>query len=87
MTLDAIRDFVIREFLPGQDPATLGPEVPLISSGVIDSVGTLKLVLFLEETYGVEIDAADIDAGRLDSLARINALIESKRAGALVGAG
>ena len=33
MSLDAIRDFVIREFLPGQDPATLGTDVPLISSG------------------------------------------------------
>jgi acyl carrier protein len=87
MILDAIRDFVIREYLPGQDPATLGADVPLISSGVIDSVGTLKLVLFLEETYGVEIDAADIDAGKLDSLASINALVEAKRSGAPASAG
>jgi acyl carrier protein len=87
MIHDAIRDFVIREFLPGQDPATLGADVPLISSGVIDSVGTLKLVLFLEETYGVQIDAADIDAGRLDSLATIGALIETKRDGAPAPAG
>jgi len=87
MSLDAIRDFVIREFLPGQDPATLGPDVPLVSSGVIDSVGTLKLVLFLEETYGVEIDAADIDGGNLDTLARIVALIEAKRSAAPVPAG
>ena len=87
MILDAIRDFVIREYLPGQDPATLGANVPLISSGVIDSVGTLKLVLFLEETYGVEIDAADIDAGKLDSLASINALVEAKRSGAPASAG
>ncbi len=87
MILDAIRDFVIREFLPGQNPATLGADVPLISSGVIDSVGTLKLVLFLEETYGVEIDAADIDAGKLDCLASIRALIETQRAGARAPAG
>jgi acyl carrier protein len=87
MIHDAIRDFVIREFLPGQDPATLGADVPLISSGVIDSVGTLKLVLFLEETYGVEIDAADIDAGKLDTLASISALVETQRAGAPARAG
>ena len=85
MILDAIRDFVIREYLPGQEPATLGADVPLISSGVIDSVGTLKLVLFLEETYGVQIDAADIDAGRLDSLASISALVDAKRSGTRAG--
>jgi acyl carrier protein len=85
MILDAIRDFVIREYLPGQAPATLGADVPLISSGVIDSVGTLKLVLFLEETYGVQIDAADIDAGKLDSLASISALVDAKRSGTRAG--
>jgi acyl carrier protein len=82
MILDRVRDFVIGEFLPGQDPASLGVDVPLISSGIIDSVGTLKLVLFLEETFGIQIDADDITGARLDSLGAIRALIEAKQADA-----
>lgn len=79
MSLDVVRDFVISEFLPGQNPRELDPELPLLSSGVIDSVGTLKLVLFLEETFSVEITAEDIAAGSLESLNSIGRLIESKR--------
>ena len=80
MNIDVVREFVVREFLPGQDPQTLPADQPLISSGVIDSVGTLRLTLFLEETFQIEITAEDISSGRLDSLSAISELVERKRA-------
>ena len=79
MTTDIVREFVIREFLPGQDPEALALDQPLISSGLIDSVGTLRLTLFLEETFQIEVSAEDISSGRLDSLAAIADLVASKR--------
>ena len=78
MNLDPVREFIAREFLGGTDPAALTATTPLISSGVIDSVGTLRLVLFLEQTFGIEVDAAQIAAGRLDTLAAIAELLEAE---------
>jgi acyl carrier protein len=80
MILDQVKDFVLSEFLPGEKPEALAPDQRLISSGIIDSVGTLKLVLFLEETFGITIATEDITGGKLDTLAAIAALVESRRA-------
>ena len=82
MKLEPIRDFVVREFLPGEQPEALASDQPLISSGLIDSVGTLRLVLFLEATFEIQVNAQDISAGKLDTLAAIAALIDEKRASA-----
>jgi acyl carrier protein len=79
MISDTLRTFVVREFLTGQDPTTVADDLPLISSGIIDSVGTLRLVLFLEESFGIEIEPAEIAAGSLDSIGSIAALVEQKQ--------
>jgi acyl carrier protein len=79
MNIQPVRDFVVHEFLGGQGADSLTLDTPLISSGVIDSVGTLKLVLFLEETFHIEIDAQDIAAGKLDTLAAIAELVDRQR--------
>jgi len=81
MNVDPVREFIAREFLGGTDPAALESTTPLISSGVIDSVGTLRLVLFLEETFAVEIGATEIADGALDTLAAIGLLLDTKLAG------
>jgi acyl carrier protein len=44
-----VKDYILREFLPGEDPNELQSDTPLITGGVLDSIATLKLVAFLEE--------------------------------------
>ncbi len=51
-----------------------------MTSGLLDSVATLRLVLFLEEKFGIFIDTSDIADGQLDTLDSIEALIQTKRA-------
>jgi acyl carrier protein len=80
MTANPVRDFVLREFLPGERPEALGDDVRLITSGLIDSVGTLRLVLFLEETFGITIATEDISGGKLDTLAEIRSLVAARKA-------
>ena len=76
-----VRDYVLRTFLPGEDPQLLTPTTPLITSGIVDSLATLELVSFLESHYGIEFEAAEVDASRLDTLSDIARLVEAKRAG------
>jgi acyl carrier protein len=75
-----VKAYILRAFLPGEDPQALTPTTPLITSGILDSLATLDLVNFLESQYGVEFDAAEVDGSRIGTLADIARLVETKRA-------
>ena len=55
-----INDYISREFV--RDPALLplADDASLLDSGILDSLSLLRLVLFLEERFGITMDAADL---------------------------
>lgn len=71
--------YVLEEHLPGERPENLTGSTELITSGIINSLATLKLVAFLEETFGVAVQAHEVNPENLDSLDRITAFVLSKR--------
>ena len=75
----AIKEFILSSFLPGEDPAALTDELPLISHGILDSIATLKLIMFLEDNFGISLESHEADKDHLDSLNRITALVASKK--------
>lgn len=75
---DAVRAFVIENFLFGDATQALADTDSLIENGIIDSTGVLELVAFIEDQYGITVADADIVPANLDSLARITAFITSK---------
>jgi acyl carrier protein len=77
--MDAVRDFILREFLPGEDPQKLTATTPLMSSGILDSIATLKLVMFIEQAFNVTIEPHESDQEHLNTLEAICGLVESKR--------
>lgn len=75
----AVKAYILEEFLPGEDPNELTDATPLITGGVLDSIATLKLVLFIEERFGVTLQAHEADPEHLDTLAQIATLVRSKK--------
>jgi acyl carrier protein len=73
-----IKDYIMSEFLPGEDPAELTDDTPLISGGILDSLATLRLVLFMEEKYGVAFEPHEVDKDNLDAVSSIVRLLTSK---------
>ncbi len=73
-----IKEFILKEFLPGEDPANLTDDLPLITTGILDSIATLKLVLHLEERYRITLEAHEADKENLDTLNKIAALAAGK---------
>jgi len=76
-----VKNFILTEFLPGEDPSELKDDTPLITGGILDSIATLKLVMFLEGTYGITLEAHEADPEHLDTLTDIVSLVNLKRAG------
>ena len=75
-----VKNYILTTFLPGEDPAALTDTTPLMTSGILDSLATIDLVAFLEEQYGIELEARDVDASRLGTLAEISKLVSAKLA-------
>jgi acyl carrier protein len=75
---NAVRGYILEEFLPGENPDELTDSTPLITGGILDSIATLKLVSFLEEQFKIELAPHETDADHLDSVAAIATLVRSK---------
>jgi acyl carrier protein len=73
-----VREFVARQYLPDASAETVTDTMPLITSGIIDSIGMLGLVDFIESRYAIEFMPREIDVHTLDSIDRIVALVQGK---------
>ncbi len=72
-----IRDFVVKNFLFG-DGASLKDDTSFLEEGIIDSTGILELIMFLEETYGIEIKDSELVPDNMDSLQNIARFVQRK---------
>jgi len=75
---DTIRSYILEEFLPGENPAELTDSTPLITGGILDSLATIKLVVFLEERYQIQIQAHETMVDYLNTVDDIAQLVQSK---------
>lgn len=75
----AVKEFLLQEFLQGEDPDALTEDTPLITGGVLDSIATLKLVTFLEDRYEIQLEAHEADPEHLDTLQDISKLVLAKK--------
>lgn len=76
----AIKNYILEEFLPGEDPNLLEESTPLITGGILDSLATLKLVAFLEDRYKIEIQAHETMVDYFNTVASIAELVDEKLA-------
>ncbi|OGO29339.1 MAG: acyl carrier protein [Chloroflexi bacterium RBG_16_52_11] len=75
---EAIKAYILKEFLPGENPAALTDSTPLITGGVLDSLATIKLVVFLEERFQIQIQAHETMVDYLNTISDIAQLVHSK---------
>jgi len=76
---EELRQYILADFLPGEKASNLKDDTPLRSSGILDSVATLKLVTFVEEHYGIEVEAHEASVENFDTIASIVDFVHSKQ--------
>lgn len=74
---EKIKDFIKQEILFEDTSQALNEDTPLLN-GVMDSLGLMQLVAFIEEEYDVEIDDADMTAEHFRTVGDIETLINQK---------
>jgi acyl carrier protein len=75
---DAVRVFILEDALVGEDPANLTDDLPLRTSGIIDSMGVIRLTSFLEDRFGIRVDAHETGVENTDTVNAIVAFVASK---------
>ena len=75
---EQIRDYIARNFLFGSDASTLDDGASLVEQGIVDDTGVLELVLFVEETYGVQATEDELLPENFDSVDNIVEYVATK---------
>jgi acyl carrier protein len=76
-----VKQFVIDEFLPDVGVDQLDPDYDLMQGGVVDSIGLLKLIAWLEHRFNIAADDIDLDPDNFRSVTAIDRFIELCLAG------
>jgi acyl carrier protein len=77
-TEDIVRNFILEQFYVA-DRAELTVDASLIDTGIVDSMGMLDVILFLETQMGISISDTDTTPENLETIGRIAAFVERKR--------
>lgn len=78
--LERVRTFLQDNFLYMRPDFVLGDDDRLLERGVVDSMGVLEMLNFIEDAYGVKAADDEISEANLGSLRAIAQFVAGKRA-------
>lgn len=77
-TCDLIRNFVVDNFILDPEEDRFTDDTDLKASGVLDSLGVMKLITFIQDRFAVELRAEDLDRNGPYSIHNIERLLRSR---------
>ncbi|MFD4172424.1 MULTISPECIES: acyl carrier protein [Streptomyces] len=72
---DPIRAYIVSEFLAGEDAEDLTDDFDLIESTVVNSLGLVRLISWISETYGIPVDDIPLEPAAYRTLADIRGFV------------
>ena len=72
-----IRNYIVDNFLFGSEDG-LSSSQSLLESGVVDSTGVMELVMFLEQTFRIQVADEELIPENLDTISNITRYVENK---------
>ena len=79
-----IKQFMLDNFLFGGSLDDIVDDASFMANGIVDSLGVLELISFVEETYAVEVSDEEVVPENFDSVNQMAAYIRSKVAEPMV---
>ncbi len=75
---ELVHEFIKQRF-PLASSKELTQELSLLDSGIVDSLGVLDLVGFIEEQFGIEAQDEDLVPENFDSIAALTQFVRERR--------
>jgi acyl carrier protein len=76
-----IKGFIVEEFMPDISVDELESDFDLLTGGVVDSLGLLKLVAWMDEEFEVTIDESELGPDSFRTVTAIKEYVDNARAG------
>jgi len=77
---EVMENYIVDNILFG-DGEKLQEDVSLQGSGVLDSLGFLDVITFMEQRFGIEIGDSEVVPENFDTLRRMSEFVERKMNG------
>ena len=78
ISVEPVREFILDNFLFG-DENGFNKQTSFVQEGIIDSIGMMELIDFLETHYDIKIEDSELVPENLDSLSSIQTFISGKK--------
>lgn len=72
-----VRAFILKQFPAAQQPS-LGDKDSLVDGGIIDSMGILEVVAFIESRFDILLSNEEVVSDSFDSVATMSTFINEK---------
>ena len=72
-----VEQFLVGEIAPGLGPVE--PDSDLLADAVLDSLGIVRMITFLEERYAIKVDDDDLAPENFRTVESIVAFVDQKR--------
>jgi acyl carrier protein len=76
---EIVKDYVSRELADDGQGTDLKEEENLLTNGIMDSLGILKLVTFIEQKFDIHVPDEDVTVQNFRTLKDIANYLENKR--------
>jgi acyl carrier protein len=74
-----IKRFILEDIAADLNIMQLDDDEPLIESGIMDSLGVLKIMAFLDESWGVDLSSEQVKLENFRDINAIRALVEGRK--------
>jgi acyl carrier protein len=79
MTIESqIKDYIMKSLLFSSDGFNYPDSASFLEEGIVDSVGVMELIAFVEENFGLTVADQEITPDNFDSVAKLAAYVRRK---------
>lgn len=78
-TQSILAEYIEKELAKGRK-SHIDYEEDLLSEGIIDSLGILQLVAFIEDKFGIQIEDEDVVLENFQSISALTSYLETRKA-------
>lgn len=79
MTIEVnIKNFIAQNLLFSDNGYTYSDDDSFLEEGIVDSIGVLELVAFVEDQFGITVDDMEVTPDNFDSVTKLSGYVRRK---------